>query len=113
MATLRAGATRFCEGCGVLLPTSAQGGYCSAACHQLALRTHCATPPRAHLTYGETGCAVYYCPGCEARYLGVDYCDTCGRFCRPLGLGGLCPCCATPVAIPDLVGREITVTFTL
>jgi hypothetical protein len=53
---------------------------------------------------------VYSCPDCGARYLGVEHCDDCDRFCRPLGPGGLCPCCGKPVALRDLV-EGVTIMF--
>ena len=46
---------------------------------------------------------VYQCPSCDNRYLGDQYCADCGRFCRRIGAGGLCPACDEPVAITDLL----------
>jgi len=40
---------------------------------------------------------------CETRYLGEQWCPDCVRPCRRIGVGGLCPHCDEPVAIPDLL----------
>ena len=61
-------------------------------------------PPQAHLAHIFVDGTVYYCPECEARYFGVERCLACDRICRPLGIGGICPCCDAPVAIQDLMG---------
>lgn len=64
----------------------------------------------AHLTSASRDHTVYFCPDCGARYLGVERCETCDRFCRPLGAGGRCPCCSKPVALKDLV-EGVTIMF--
>ena len=46
---------------------------------------------------------VYECGECQTRYLGEQWCVGCVRPCRRVGVGGLCPHCDEPVAIPDLL----------
>ena len=53
---------------------------------------------------------VYYCPDCDTRYLGVQRCEGCDRFCRRLGAGGICPCCDEPVALKELA-EGVTIMF--
>jgi len=55
---------------------------------------------------------VYQCPECEARYLGEQYCQPCGVFCRRLGVGGSCPTCEEAVAVVDLLGDGATIILT-
>ena len=80
---------------------------CSPACRQtLFRRRHAAAggplvvPP--HRSRREA--TIYQCPSCEARYLGNQRCSDCNVFCQRVGPGGLCPECAEPIAIADLVG---------
>jgi len=51
---------------------------------------------------GRRDVTVYACPGCDARYLGEQYCLECGTFCTRVGVGGPCPHCGEPVAVDDL-----------
>jgi|ERR1019366_4033029 hypothetical protein len=46
---------------------------------------------------------IYACPTCETRYHGEQWCHDCNQPCTRVGLGGLCPRCAEPVAISDLI----------
>jgi hypothetical protein len=80
---------------------------CSPACRQtLFRRRHAAAggplvvPP--HRSRREA--TIYQCPSCEARYLGNQRCSDCNVFCQRIGPGGLCPECAEPIAIVDLLG---------
>jgi hypothetical protein len=79
---------------------------CSAACRQAVYRRrqHVRVPPVVlpprRSRRDET---IYECPGCETRYLGTQRCPECGLFCQRVGPGGLCPHCAEPVAVVDLV----------
>jgi hypothetical protein len=80
---------------------------CSPACRQtLFRRRHAAAggplvvPP--HRSRREA--TIYQCPSCEARYLGNQRCSDCNVFCQRVGPGGLCPECAEPIAIADLLG---------
>jgi hypothetical protein len=104
--------TTICECCGTAFVTTGRR-YCSEACRLLAFRARYPTPPQAHLARVFVKGTVYYCPECETRYFGIERCEACDRICRSLGIGGLCPCCDAPVAIQDLVGREMTVLFSL
>jgi hypothetical protein len=105
-------ATTLCECCGTAFAASRRR-YCSEVCRRLAFQARYAHPPKAHLAHIFVEGTVYYCPECEARYYGVERCLACDRICRSLGIGGICPCCDAPVAIQDLMGREMTVLFTL
>jgi hypothetical protein len=105
-------AMKVCECCGQR-PAASGRRYCSEACRRLAFQARYAHPPKAHLAHIFVEGTVYYCPECEARYYGVERYLACDRICRPLGIGGICPCCDAPVAIQDLIGREMTVLFTL
>src|SRR2546429_693695 len=69
-----------------------------------------APPLPARLRRAPKEGTVYYCPDCGTRYLGVQRCEDCDRFCRRLGAGGLCPCCDEPVALKDLV-EGVTIMF--
>ncbi len=80
---------------------------CSPACRQtLFRRRHAAAggplvvPP--HRSRREA--TIYQCPSCEARYLGNQRCSDCNVFGQRVGPGGLCPECAEPIAIADLLG---------
>ena len=80
---------------------------CSPACRQtLFRRRHAAAggplvvPP--HRSRREA--TIYQCPSCKARYLGNQRCSDCNVFCQRVGPGGLCPECAEPIAIADLLG---------
>jgi hypothetical protein len=103
---------KLCECCGDR-PATWGRRYCSEACRRLAFRSRYPRPLEAHLSHVFAKGTVYYCPGCKTRYFGVERCEPCDRYCRSLGIGGLCPCCDAPVALQDLVGREMTVLFSL
>jgi hypothetical protein len=54
---------------------------------------------------------VYECPECEARYLDERRCPDGNLFCRRIDLGGSCPHCDEPAAIPELAEvQEATTT---
>lgn len=101
------GVTTPCPVCGrAFVPTGRQR-VCSAACRQAVYRRRQAAPvvpavlpPHRSRREG----TVYQCPSCEARYLGIQRCETCGLFCQRLGPGGPCPHCDEPVAVADLIG---------
>ena len=44
---------------------------------------------------------VYTCDA-RARALAEQDCADCHTFMRAAGIGGLCPCCAEPVAVAEL-----------
>jgi hypothetical protein len=50
---------------------------------------------------------IYVCSSCEQRFLAERRCDDCNRFCRSLGLGGLCPHCDEPVLLAELFDLEV------
>jgi hypothetical protein len=114
--------TLTCPGCGADL-SSGRARHCSAACRQRAYRARHATPAlvmagrgsRHTAAGGVLGSAagrittrtVYECPECEQRFVGLQRCPDCHRFCRRLGPGGSCPHCDEPVLLADLLGEEV------
>ena len=93
-----------CGGCGAPYVPSGRRRYCSARCRMRAYRarrqgvspTDAQRPrPRAD--------TIYECPTCESRFIAEQRCPDCNVFCRRIGSGGICPHCAEPVAIADLV----------
>ena len=87
--------------------SSGRKRVCSPACRQaLFRRRHEAAggplggPPHRSRRDG----TIYQCPSCEARYFGTQRCSDCNVFCQRVGPGGLCPECAEPIAIADLLG---------
>ena len=99
------GLTRACPICATPFPRSGRRRYCADSCRQAAWRRRHPVPlpplpartPRAGTTYE--------CGGCEARYLGEQWCPDCQRPCRRVGPGGSCPHCSEPVAVSDLLGE--------
>jgi hypothetical protein len=98
-----------CPVCGQPRP-SPRARYCSAACKQRAYRwRQCApreagpAPAPARGRRGRGAQTIYECPVCATRYLGVQRCPDCQRFCRMLGLGGACPHCEEPVLYAELL----------
>lgn len=105
--------TMLCEHCGAGFAVSGRRRYCSNSCRQRSFRARRATtPPPERLKRAPMGSTVYSCPECETRYLGTQRCETCDRFCRRLGAGGLCPCCDEAVAVVDLLGEGVTMIYT-
>ena len=101
-----------CPVCATPLP-SARARYCSEACKQRAYRRRQAerTAPdptalaREFKRFRALGAhTIYECPACGERYLGVQRCPDCQRFCRALGLGGACPHCDQPILSQELLG---------
>jgi hypothetical protein len=104
-----------CPGCAGPLP-SARARYCSGACKQRAYRRRHADPAPAIPTLraarparrgGAPAQTVYACPDCEQRFLGERRCPDCNKFCRRLGLGGLCLHCDEPLLVAELLGEEV------
>ena len=95
--------TLACMVCGRAFPRSGRRLFCSGTCRQTAWRRRHPTPlpsvPLRTLRHR----TVYQCQECDNRYLGEQYCSECGRFCRRVGVGGLCPACDEPVAVSDLL----------
>ena len=90
-----------CAVCATRVP-SARARYCSEACKQRAYRLRQAErlvpDPTARARELKrlralVAHTIYECPTCGERYLGVQRCPECQRFCRALGLGGACPHC--------------------
>jgi hypothetical protein len=105
------GETMTCLHCRKVFPVSGRSRYCGNACRQRAYRGRQGTPPLpVVLKRAPKESTIYYCPECDTRYLGAQYCDSCDRFCRRLGAGGLCPCCDEPVALKDLI-EGVTIMF--
>jgi hypothetical protein len=50
---------------------------------------------------------LFECPSCDERQLGQRRCGECQRFCRALGLAGLCRECGEPVLLADLFQLEV------
>jgi hypothetical protein len=99
-------ATLSCPMCQRRFTPVGRGRYCCDYCRKKAWqRRHQPAPvpvvvpapgvPRRPIT-------VYECASCGARALGEQRCEGCGVFMAKVGLGGLCPECGAPVAIPDL-----------
>lgn len=78
--------------------------WCSTKCRQRAWRQAKAAPVAP--TVAPRADTVYACPSCDTRYLGQQRCDDCNTWCVRLGPGSLCPCCAEPVSITDLLGPD-------
>ncbi len=102
--------TVACPLCQRPFTPSGRQKYCSDACRVAAYRRRrqAAPPalsvparrPRKPLT-------VYECDRCGLRAVGEQRCPDCSTFMRRLGLGGECPHCGEPVAVPELLGQEV------
>jgi len=90
-----------CARCGSAFVPSGRRRYCCDACKQADWRARRATPAPIGRVRPEA--TIYECPSCEMRYLGIQRCEPCGRFCRRVGPGGPCPHCDEPVAVEDLL----------
>ncbi len=102
---------RDCPVCAGPLP-SPRARYCSEACKQRAYRLRQAdrtnpnpTALTRELQHLRTLRAhtLYECPTCGERFLGVQRCPDCQRFCRSLGLGGACPHCDELLLLTDVL----------
>lgn len=100
------GRTLPCVVCGRPFPRCGRRVFCSGACRQMAWRRRQPTPLPAVAPRSGREHTLDQCPDCDSRYLG-EYCSDCGRFCRRVGGGGLCPACDEPVAISDLLPGHI------
>jgi len=92
-----------CALCGTTFQPVGRQRFCTPAHRQAAWRRRHPTPLPTVPAHTPRQTIVYQCPECENRYLGDQYCGDCGRFCRRVGMGGLCPACEEPVAISDLL----------
>jgi hypothetical protein len=105
MATTSASCS--CPVCGTPFARVRRQRYCSDTCRRTAWRRrHAAAQPEPApmpAARPRRDNTVYECGECQTRYLGEQWCDGCVRPCRRVGVGGLCPHCDEPVAIPDLL----------
>jgi hypothetical protein len=101
------GETMVCALCGAAFQPVGRQRFCTPAHRQAAWRRRHPTPLPTVPARTPRQATVYQCPECESRYLGDQYCSDCGRFCRRIGVGGLCPACEEPVAIIDLLPEHI------
>jgi hypothetical protein len=90
--------------------------YCTEACRKTAwTRRHATTltitEPVVPQAIRRRDVTIYACPTCETRYHGEQWCHDCNQPCTRVGLGGLCPHCAEPVAISDLIDTLTTSTI--
>jgi hypothetical protein len=98
------GLTLACAVCGRTFRRSGRRVFCSEACRQAARRRRHPTPLPAVPTRTPRASTVPpQCTACDSRYLGEQYCSDCARFCRRVGVGGLCTACDEPVALSDLL----------
>lgn len=87
--------------------------YCTEACRKTAwtrrhATTAAVTEPVVPQGIRRRDVTIYACPTCETRYHGEQWCHDCNQPCTRVGLGGLCPHCAEPVAISDLIDTLTT-----
>ena len=79
--------------------------YCTDTCRKTAwTRRHASTvtvtEPVVPQTIRRRDVTICACPTCETRYHGEQWCHDCNHTCTRVGL---CPHCAEPVAISDLI----------
>jgi hypothetical protein len=97
----------ICPICGARFRRAGRQRFCTPACRQTAWRRRHPTPLPPLPTRSPRPSTVYECPECQTRYLGEQYCPDCARFCRRVGPGGLCPACEEPVALTELLPKEV------
>ena len=105
-------ATMTCPICQTYFTPTGRQQYCGTPCRKTAFRRRHQTPsttivvpaarPRRPIT-------VYECPSCGDRLLGEQRCHQCNAFTRRVGIGGPCPHCDEPVALSDLLDKEVTI----
>lgn len=106
-------ATMTCPVCQQCFTRVGRQTYCSTACRKTAFRRRHQTPPVTLTIPADRprrDFTIYECPECGERFLGGQRCDQCGIFARRVGVGGTCPHCDQPVAIHDLLDREVITT---
>ena len=95
-----------CQICDQPLPIGRPRTTCSDACRQaLWRRRHQpdTTPPPPPMARPRKAVTVYECEECGNRALGTQQCETCTKFMRRIGPGGICPCCTEPIAYEELL----------
>lgn len=99
-----------CPHCGQPFTPAGKRRYCSDACKAAAYRRrhHAAAPVTLPPARPRKPITVYECDTCGTRALGEQRCDQCGTFMRRIGYGGHCPNCDEPVAVTDLLDKEVT-----
>ena len=102
--------TMACALCGTTFQPVGRQRFCTPAHRQAAWRRRHPTPLPTVPAHTPRQTTIYQCPECDSRYLGDQYCSDCARFCRRVGVGGLCPVCDEPVAICDLLPDDIQPT---
>ncbi len=107
-------ATTRCPVCAGSFTPVGRRIYCSAACRKTAYRRRHQTPRAAvDIAAQPVGAiTVYECPGCGDRLVGSQRCEECRIFTRRVGVGGICPSCAEPISITDLLDEETITVFT-
>lgn len=99
-----------CPSCARPFAPTGKRRYCTDACKAAAYRRrhHQAVAPVAlPPARPRKPVTVYECHTCGTRAVGEQRCQDCGTFMRRIGLGGHCPHCDEPVAIPDLLDEEV------
>lgn len=84
--------------------------YCCDPCRKTAFRRRHEQRPQplaVPAARPRRDYTVYECPDCGERLLGEQRCHDCGVFTRRIGIGGTCPHCDQPVALADLLDREV------
>ena len=94
-----------CLACGGPLPPGRPRTTCSDRCRQAVFRRRHQMPATAAVVPAQRSRkqgAVYECPECEERQVGVQRCE-CGAFMRRLGPGGYSPCCGEAITVEELL----------
>jgi len=103
------GVTIACPVCGRPFIPSGRRVYCTTACKASAYRRRQGARPLEALPpiRSRRPLTVYECSSCGGRAVGEQYCEDCGTFMSRVGLGGPCPRCDEPVAVVDLLPKEV------
>ena len=107
---------QLCPVCWTAFTRVGRQRYCTDACRKTAWTRRHATTARVTEPVVPQGIrrrdvTIYACPTCETRYHGEQWCHDCNQPCTRVGLGGLCPHCAEPVALTDLIDTLKTSTI--
>jgi len=90
--------------------------YCTDTCRKTAwtrrhTTTEAVTEPVVPQPIRRRDITIHACPTCETRYHDEQWRHDCNQPCTRVGLGGLCPHCAEPVPISDLIDTLQTTTI--